>query len=96
MVKDFVKDGITETEFARGKEQMKSAFIMSQESTSAQMQIYGKQYLILNEVFDFKKKIAEINALTLKDVNNAINEAFNLDKVALATVGKNDTPLKIN
>ena len=90
-----VANGITETEFARGKEQMKSAFIMSQESTSSQMQIYGKQYLILNEVFDFKKKIADINAITLKDVNDAICEVFDITKVALATVGKNDTPLKI-
>ena len=95
-IKDFVKNGITETEFTRGKEQLKSAFIMSQESTSAQMQIYGKQSLVLNEVFDFKKKIADINAITLKDVNDAISEVFDINKVALATVGKNDTPLKIN
>jgi predicted Zn-dependent peptidase len=95
VIKEMVANGITETEFARGKEQMKSAFIMSQESTSSQMQIYGKQYLILNEVFDFKKKIADINAITLKDVNDAICEVFDITKVALATVGKNDTPLKI-
>lgn len=92
-IKAYAKNGITEQEFARGKEQMKSAFIMSQESTSSQMQIYGKQYLFLNEIFNFEKKISDINSLTLKDVNDVIAEVFNLEKVALATVGKADTPL---
>ena len=88
-IKNFYENGITENEFARSKEQMKSAFILSQESTSSQMKIYGRQYLMLNEVFDFKKKIEDINAITLDEVNVTIKDVFDLDKCAYAIVGKN-------
>ena len=42
VVNEFKKNGITEQEFERGKEQIKSAFIMGQESTSSQMMLYAK------------------------------------------------------
>ena len=93
-IKNFYDNGITQNEFARGKEQMKSAFILSQESTSSQMKIYGRQYLMLNEVFDFKKKIDDINAITIEEVNAVIKEVFNLDKCAYAIVGKNVKAIK--
>ncbi len=87
-IQKFATNGITETEFLRGKEQMKSAFILSQESTSSQMKIYGRQYLMLGEVFDFKQKIDDINALTLDKVNAVIKEVFDMSKCAYAIVGK--------
>ncbi|MCQ2400028.1 MAG: insulinase family protein, partial [Clostridia bacterium] len=69
-VEEFRKGGITEAEFMRGKEQIKSAFIMSQESTSSQMQIYGKSLLQLGEVYDFEERIKKINAVTLEERDN--------------------------
>jgi predicted Zn-dependent peptidase len=93
-VEKFYENGITESEFLRGKEQMKSAFILSQESTSSQMKIYGKQFLMMGEVFDFKKKIDEINAITLDEVNAVIKEVFDMSKCAYAIVGKGVNPIK--
>ncbi len=94
-IKKIKTDGITESEFLRAKEQMKSSFIMGQESTASLMLLYGKQLLFLDKVFDFNEKISEINGVTLKDVLSTIEVNFNIDKMALATVGKKRTKLKI-
>ncbi|PWM70244.1 MAG: peptidase M16 [Bacillota bacterium] len=89
------KDGITEAEFKRGKEQVRASFLMAQESTASQMLLYGKQLLMLDELFDMKKKIEELDACRMEDVNVAIDENFHLDKLAAATVGKAKRKLKI-
>lgn len=89
------KNGITDAEFSRGKEQLKSAFIMSRESTSSEMQVYAKGWLLLGEKFDFEKKINEINSVTKEEVESAIREIFDTSKCAYATVGRNTEPLKV-
>ncbi len=89
------KGGITEAEFSRGKEQVRASFLMAQESTASQMLLYGKQLLMLDELFDMKKKLAELDACRMDDVNVAIDENFHLDKHAAATVGKARRKLKI-
>jgi predicted Zn-dependent peptidase len=89
----FKKDKITKDEFLRGKEQMKSAFILGQESTASQMLLYGKYFLISNKIFDFEKKIEEIGNVTIEDVNDAIDISFDIDKMASSCVGKNAVKL---
>ncbi len=93
-IKKFRDAGITEQEFLRAKEQVKSTFIMGQESTSAQMLLYGRTLLYLNKQFDFEERIKRIEAVTINSVNDIINEVFDLDKISVATVGKNKSPLK--
>ncbi len=90
----FKKFGITEQEFLRGKEQMKSSFIMGQESTASQMLLYGRYLLYLDKEFDFKERLEKIDAVTIDSVNDVIKEVFNADKLSVATVGKLKTPLK--
>ncbi len=89
------KNGITDAEFSRGKEQLKSAFIMSRESTSSEMQVYAKGWLLLGEPFDFNKKINEINSVTKEEVEAVIKEIFDVSKCAFTTVGRKDEPLVI-
>lgn len=95
-IKNLKSGGITEAEFNRGKEQVKSAFIMSQESVASQMLLYGKQLLFLDKLFDFNEKIKEINECTMKDVQEVIEESFDLDKCAYSYVGKKRSKLKVN
>ena len=94
VTEEFAKNGITEQEFTRGREQLKSAFILSQESTSSQMKIYGKECMYFDRVFNFEQKIADINAVTLEEVNSVIKEIYDFSKVATATVGRAETPIK--
>lgn len=94
-IKRLKDKGITEAEFLRGKEQVKASFIMAQESTASQMLVYGKQLLMLDELFDVNKKIKEIDACRMEDIEVAIDESFHTEKMAAATVGKMKSKLKI-
>ncbi len=89
------KYGITEKEFKRGKAQMKSSFVMGQESTSSQMLIHGKYLLFLDEVFDFEKRISQIDAVDLENVNQVANEVLQFDTFATASVGVNKGELTL-
>jgi len=94
-VKRLKETGITEAEFQRGKEQVKASFIMAQESTASQMLVYGKQLLMLDELFDVNQKIKELDACRMEDIEVAIDESLHTEKMAAATVGKLRKKLKI-
>ena len=94
-VKKFKKDGITEQEFVRGKESLKSAFIMGQESTASQMLLYGRYLLFMNDKFDFNKRIEDIEKITVKDVNKFIDEYFDIETASTATIGSKRSPIII-
>ncbi len=87
MIEDFKRGGVTQGEFLRGREQAKSGSIFSQENTSSQMLIYGKQMLYKNEVYDFEKRMAEISALTLDDITRAVAESFDFSRAVVVSVG---------
>ncbi len=95
-IKRFKKHGVTEQEFSRGKEQLKSSFVYSRESTAAQMLLYGKYLIFLNKEFDFHERMKKIDSITIEQVNDAINDAFALDKLAAATVGPTRKSLKLS
>jgi predicted Zn-dependent peptidase len=94
-IKRFRDDGITDSEFMRGREQIKSAFIMGQESTSSQMLLFGKQMTYFGEEFNVKEKIKTFDQMTKADVENVIREVFDETKMATATVGPKRKPLTI-
>ncbi len=85
-VKLLKKDGITDKEFARGKEQLKSALIMSKENTSSQMLLYGKHLLFSGQELDFENRINEISKLTLKDTFDVISKTYDLSKMSSAVI----------
>lgn len=92
-IEDLKKKDMTEDEFKRGKEQMLSSLVFAQESTSSQMLLYGKELLYANKVFDFEDRVAKLNAVTLGDVNEAIEYNFDTKYMASAVVGNVDKPL---
>ncbi len=93
-IQSFRKNKITEQEFLRGKEQLKSSIVFSRESPASQMLIYGKFMLFLNEVFDFDKKYREIEKITYGDVVDCIDSVMCSD-IAVASLGPHKKPLKI-
>ena len=88
------QNSITEQEFLRAKEQIKSSMIMGRESTASQMILYGKYLLFLNQKFDFEERLQTINNITIQDVEQAISSAFDLSKVSTATIGPVKSPIK--
>ena len=87
VIEKFKTEGVTEEEFARGREQLKSGSIFSQENTSSQMLLYGRNLLYTGEVYDFEKRMNEISALTREDVQRAIEDSFDFKRLAVASVG---------
>ncbi|MBO4594789.1 MAG: insulinase family protein [Clostridia bacterium] len=94
-IEKFRKNGMTEREFVRGKEQVKSAFVFGKESTASLMLLYGKYYLFFDQIFDFDEKIKRIESITINDANDLIRGLFDTDKISTATLGPNGKKLTV-
>lgn len=86
VIETFIKDGVSEEEFRRGREQMRSGNIFAQENTSSQMLLYGKELLYTGEIYDFEKRMREISALTRDDVLR-VSKNIDFSRAAVASVG---------
>ncbi len=94
-IKRMKTEPITESEFIRGKEQVRSAFIMGRESTVSQMLLYGRTLIFLDKEFDFNERISQIDGITHKDVIAVAEKYFDINKISAATVGTKRSALKI-
>ncbi|MBP5466519.1 MAG: insulinase family protein, partial [Clostridia bacterium] len=94
-IKKFKDGGITEQEFLRGKEQLKSSLILGQESVAGQMQLYGRHALFNGTLFDFAARLKSISAITIEDAAAVIKEFFDLSTASTATVGPKRTALTL-
>lgn len=94
-IEDIKRKNISKEEFLRGKEQLKSASIFAQESTSSQMLLYGKELLYSGRLYDFEERVAKVNAVTIDDVYEAIENNFDSSNMAASVVGKVEKPLNI-
>ena len=95
VIRTFVKEGVTEEEFLRGREQAKSGAIFAQENTSSQMLLYGRELLYNNVVFDFEKRMEEIASLRRSDVLDAIASGFDFSRAAVSGVGNLEKGLRL-
>ncbi len=86
-IRDFIANGMSEEEFLRGREQLRSGNIYAQENTSSQMLLYGKEMLYRNRIYDFERRMAEISALTLDDAMRSVKESLDFSKMCVASVG---------
>ena len=95
-VRKFKRDKITEQEFSRAKEQLKSSTLFSRESTNSQMHVYGRHLLFLDKEFDYDDRIKKLEKVTINDVSDIIEEIFDIDSASTATVGPKKTSLKFS
>jgi predicted Zn-dependent peptidase len=94
-ITNFMEKGITNEEFIRGKEQLKSALIFSEESSSSIMNAYGRFMTLTGKVFNLDKKLKRINSLTLDEINAVIKNFFDFDRISVSYVGKEDSYVNI-
>ena len=92
---DFKRGDLSEEEFSRGKQQLLSSTVFSQENTSSQMLLYGKEMLYKGEVYDFEKRMAELSALTREDILEVIGRSFDFSRAAVASVGNLKEGIKL-
>lgn len=79
--------GITEREFSKGKEQLKAGNVLGAESAVSLMRANGKSVIMTGEAYDLDASLNKINALTMSDVRNAVEDIFDFGKVAAGYVG---------
>ena len=90
-----LKEGITQAEFSRAREQIRSSGIFSQESTSSQMLWYGRNLLHDDRIDSFEAQQARYDAVTLDDVMQVLSETFGGEKRGAAIVGDVQAPLAL-
>lgn len=90
VIKEMKEKGITEDEFLRSREQMKSGMFFSNESSNAQMLLYGKYMLYFDKIFDFEDKLNKLNAMTYDKAQEVLSVMFDERKKAVAVIGNTD------
>ena len=93
VVNDLKQNGFTKEEFLRSREQMKSSLFFRNESTNSQMILYGRYLLDYDELFDFDKKLKDINEMTFENANELLSILFDDKNKALSLVGNTDKPI---
>jgi len=88
------KNGITERELNRAKEQLKGSTVLSGESTASQMISYGKRLLLVDQIFDLDAEFKKLSSITLDEANEVAKKYYNLDLFATSIVGKDVKPLR--
>ncbi len=95
VVKTLKEKGITEEEFLRSREQIKSGMFFSNESSNSQMLLYGRYMLYFNETFDFEDKLHRINAMTYQEAQEVLALLFDEKQKAVSLVGNTNKPLTL-
>ncbi|MBQ2714681.1 MAG: insulinase family protein [Clostridia bacterium] len=85
---EFLLSGVTDKELARAKEQLKSSYVMGQESTQSVMRMAGRSYLLRGSVRSLDEQLNLIQKVTKEDVLEVSKRIFNYDKMTLSYVGK--------
>ena len=81
------ESGINDQEFNKGIQQLKTNLVLGSESSLSLMRANGRNMIMMGELFDVDKRLEAINSITLNDVNNAIEDIFNYEKVSASYVG---------
>ncbi len=82
------KNGITEAEFARSKQQLKGSYILGLESTSSRNSAIGKGELMRGRVDTDEELIGRIEAVSMDDVMEIIPIVTDTGRMACSAVGR--------
>ena len=79
--------GITAEELERKKEQLKSSYLLSLESSGGRMGSIGRSTLLLNRILSPDELIARIDRVDLPGVLDLAKRIFRLDQLSLSAAG---------
>jgi predicted Zn-dependent peptidase len=88
VVDKFVKDGPTDTELNRAREQFKANIIMTEELTMHRSTGIGHSVLCFGDALETNEVIRRIDAVTREGVMELAARVFDFSKVSLSVVGK--------
>ena len=82
-----VEDGITAEELERAKLQARTSLVFSQESTSARMFGLAYQAIHMDRMLDLDGQIAEIEAVSLDQLQRLAQEVLRPETLAVSALG---------
>ena len=85
---------ISSEELDRAKAQMKSSFIMGQESNSSRSEYFAKNMISFGKLIETKEVIANIENISINSVYNLGDKLLNSAKPVLSLIGPNANSLK--
>lgn len=86
-IKGLNDNKITKDQLNRTKEQLKSNYILSLESSSSRMSNIGRSLTMLNRVLVPDKVLQEIEEITLDSIYSLYQDIFNNQNISLSVVG---------
>lgn len=84
----FKQNKFNKEQVLKTKEQLKSNYIMSLESTSNRMSSMGRSQTLINKVKTSDEIIKEVDNVTLEDLEKLTQEIFDIDNMSVSLVGK--------
>ena len=88
------REGVTADELAMAKEQSKSSYIFGLENVNSRMFANGKNILLLNEVREPQRVLAEIDSVTMDDMVRAAELICDMSQYCATLVTNRDVDLK--
>ncbi len=85
-----IREGLTEAELQKAKEQLKGNYILGLESTSSRMSSIGKSELLLGKIYSQREIIQMIDGISMEAINAIIKEVLNLDSLTVAVVSNQE------
>jgi len=85
---NLIKNGITQAELERTREQMKGNYILGLESTSSRMNSIGKSELLLGYIYTPDEILDKISSITMDDIDRMIIRIFGSERKGVSVVGK--------
>ncbi len=67
-MQDILKNGLSQEEFNRSKEQLKGNYILGLESTSSRMNAIGRSMVMTGKIRTVEETIASIEKVTMEDI----------------------------
>ena len=90
-----IKKFISSEELDRAKSQMKSGFIMGQESNSSRSEYFAKNMISFGKLIDSKEVIRSIENISISSIYDLCEKLLNSAKPVLSVIGPNANSLKI-
>lgn len=87
-MEDVRKNGLSDLEFSRSKDQLKGSYILGNESTGARMSAIGKNKLLYGRVRSEEEIVRSIEAVTQDDIMEIAQTVLSTENMCGALVGK--------
>lgn len=89
-MRDLKKDGVTEKEFERARQQARGSLFMGMESITGRMNRLGRNLLLLDRVIPPEETMDKIFAVQKKEIQELARDLFEGRPQVLATIGPNE------